>query len=849
MPKLLTSLFAEESIMRLHASHQKPMRYVAGFLLLLALSLIVAWLVPAPAEMRGIASYLPLHTFLETIAIIISMLIFAVGWNAHNHTVSGNIVLLAALFFGVGLLDFSHVLSFKGMPDFVTPSDPEKAINFWLAARTFAVLAIFLIVAIPWQSAISNRMRHVMLASVICVTALIYWILLFHPDLPPRTFIQGKGLTAFKIAAEYILISVSVITAIMLWIRMRKPQPYYASMLFGATSIMAMSEFFFTLYASVSDVFNLLGHVYKVVAYLFLYRAIFVETIDLPYQKLHEAQQSLALSVNASNIGLWDWDIPNNQVYFSPEWKSQLGYKDDELSNTFETWASLIHPEDRDATLQYLQNFLHTSQTNYENEFRLRHRDNTYRTILARGEVRFDSEGKPIRLLGSHIDITDRKVAEEEIHNLAFFDPLTKLPNRRLFLDRFQLALLISARSKKYGAVMFLDLDHFKVINDTLGHSLGDYLLTEVAKRIKNCLREEDTVARLGGDEFVILIEEIDTNAEVSSKRVAQIAEKIHDILSDPYQISEYKNQTTVSIGVALYCGTDKSVDDILKFADMAMYKSKESGRNTIRFFDPAMQQSIETHAALEADLRVAVSEKQFSLHYQIQVDNHKRPIGAEALLRWQHPTRGMVAPAEFIPIAEDTSLILEIGLWVIDTACQQLAAWSQNEQSRHLSLAVNVSALQFKMQDFVLNVNAIIQKRRINPSLLKLELTESAVLSDVNEVIAKMHALKELGIKLSMDDFGTGYSSLSYLTRLPLNQLKIDQSFVRDIRVDHYDSIMVQTIIDMAKNFHLDVIAEGVETEEQFRFLEDNKCFAYQGYYFGKPAPIAEFDAALLKK
>jgi diguanylate cyclase (GGDEF)-like protein/PAS domain S-box-containing protein len=848
MSLLKFNLLAVNGILRLHPSHQNPMRRVSFILLLLALGFFISWLMPAPTELKGIASYLPLHNFLEIISIIISVLIFAVGWNGNSRTMYSNIVLLAAVFFGVALLDFSHVISFKWMPDFVTPSDPEKAINFWLAARTFAAIALLAAVIIPWRASHMVNKRYAILGAVITITIGIYWIFLFHPEAIPRTFIQGLGLTAFKVNAEYALITINSLTALLLWRRMSKPQPYYAAMIFGAVSCMAMSEFFFTLYADVTDIYNLLGHIYKVAAYLFLYRAIFVETIELPFQRLHEAQQQLTLSINASNIGLWDWDIINNQVYFSPEWKSQLGYKDDELENSFATWESLMHPDDHTKVMQSLRDFLKSSKSNYHNEFRLRHKDNSYRWILAQGELRFDHNGKPIQLLGSHVDYTERKNAEAEIHNLAYFDPLTKLPNRRLFLNRFQLALLNSARSNKYGTVMFLDLDNFKTVNDTLGHSLGDFLLAEVAKRITGCVREEDTVARLGGDEFVVLIEGIDKSAEVTSKKVAQIAEKIHDLLADPYQISQYKNQTTASIGVALFRGTEKSADDILKFADMAMYKAKDSGRNAIRFFDPAMQLAIEAHTALEADLRLALLNMQLTVHYQIQADNHHQPVGVEALLRWQHPVRGMVSPAQFIPIAEETLLIIDIGLWVLKTAALQLLTWSKQEHTRHLSIAVNVSALQFKVPDFVNHVDALIKKFGINPALLKLELTESTVLGDVDDVIAKMHALKALGIKLSMDDFGTGYSSLSYLTRLPLNQLKIDQSFVREINIDHYDSVMVQTIIDMAKNFHLEVIAEGVETEEQFRFLEENDCLTYQGYYFGKPLPITELDIILNK-
>ena len=458
-----------------------------------------------------------------------------------------------------------------------------------------------------------------------------------------------------------------------------------------------------------------------------------------------------------------------------------------------------------------------------------------------------NERGETTEYVGIFSDITDRKRAEDEILNLAFYDPLTGLPNRRLLLDRFHQALSVSARSGHCGAILFLDMDRFKAINDSLGHAHGDQLLVEVAQRIRVCVREVDTVARLGGDEFVVLLEDVGANAEDSTQQAALIAEKIRLALNRPYQLGGREFHSSPSIGVCLYWGEQESVDDLLKHADMAMHQAKDSGRNTVRFFDPQMQQAVETRAALETDLRNAVPNRELRLHYQIQVDNDHRALGAEALLRWVHPVRGMVFPNQFIPIAEESSLILDIGNWVLDAACQQLARWGENENTRDLTLAVNVSAEQFRLHDFVEQVAAKLLAHRIEPSRLKFELTESMVLNDVADVVKKMHALKALGVSLSMDDFGTGYSSLSYLKQLPLDQLKIDQSFVRDIAVDLNDEVMVQTIIGMAQNFRLNVIAEGVETEAQLAFLRLHGCMAYQGYLFSKPVPIGEFEALLV--
>ncbi len=459
-----------------------------------------------------------------------------------------------------------------------------------------------------------------------------------------------------------------------------------------------------------------------------------------------------------------------------------------------------------------------------------------------------NEQGQTTEYVAIFSDITERKQAEEEIRHLAFYDALTRLPNRRLLLDRFRLALSLSARSHHYGAVLFLDMDKFKTLNDTLGHDYGDLMLIEVARRLQSCVREVDTVARLGGDEFVVLLEEVDESAEQASQKIALIAEKIRAALAAPYQIKNHEHHSSPSIGVCLYRGNNESVDILLKHADLAMYQAKDSGRNAVRFFDPAMQQAVQARASLETDLRYAIPGEQLRLYYQIQLDNDHRPLGAEALVRWIHPKRGMVSPAQFIPIAEESSLILDVGRWVLETACKQLALWGKREQTRNLILAVNVSAQQFRKRDFVDTVAAMIRTYQVNPAYLKLELTESVVLDDVADVVSKMHALKALGIKLSLDDFGTGYSSLSYLKQLPLDQLKIDQSFVRDIATDLNDAVMVQTIIGMAKNFRLNVIAEGVETEAQLEFLKQNGCMAYQGYLFGKPVSIGEFEELLGK-
>ena len=468
-----------------------------------------------------------------------------------------------------------------------------------------------------------------------------------------------------------------------------------------------------------------------------------------------------------------------------------------------------------------------------------------YPKLLTINTIRDDS-GEVARHVALFSDISEKKKSEEMIWRQANFDMLTGLPNRRLLMDRLASALSLSTRNANYGALLFIDMDKFKMLNDTLGHDYGDLLLVEVAARARSCVREIDTVARFGGDEFVILIEDVDVKAEVASHKISQVAEKIREALAQPYHLKGIEYHSSPSIGVSLYLGDEHTVDEVMKHSDLAMYQAKDSGRNAVRFFDPEIQRSVENRVIIEADLRRAVTEHQLCLYYQIQVDNHHRPLGAEALVRWMHPVRGMVSPAQFIPVAEESSLIIEIGHWVLITACQQLAAWAKDEITMHLKLAVNVSAKQFRQHDFVAQVASALREYGVEPDSLKLELTESVVLTDVTDVVEKMHALKALGVRLSLDDFGTGYSSLAYLKNLPLDQIKIDQSFVRDITTDQNDAVMVKTIIDLAHNFRLNVIAEGVETESQLDFLKKNNCMSYQGYLFSRPVPIAQFDALL---
>lgn len=465
---------------------------------------------------------------------------------------------------------------------------------------------------------------------------------------------------------------------------------------------------------------------------------------------------------------------------------------------------------------------------------------------LTISEVR-DGNGLLTHYVSTFSDISNLKLAESEIHNLAFYDPLTGLPNRRLLLNRLHKAQMAGSRSGEHGALLIIDLDNFKTLNDTRGHDVGDHLLQEVAARLKHCVRESDTAARQGGDEFAVMLTDLGHDAAFAGVYAECVAEKIRNSLGQPYALpAGVECFHTASIGVSLFQGQDKTIEALLKQADIALYKAKDAGRNAIRFFDAAMQTALEQRARLENGLRQALQRNEFHFLIQPQVDSQRRVTGAELLLRWHPQGEAPVPPAEFIPLAEETGLIVPIGQWVLEQACACLRKWQADPLLRHLDLAVNVSPRQFRQSDFVEQVTQTLARHSAPPTRLKLELTESLLLDAVDDVVAKMNALQRQGIHFSLDDFGTGYASLSYLKRFPFAQLKVDRSFVRDIASDPDDAAIVRTIIAMGSTLRLNVVAEGVEQNEQFGYLTEHGCATFQGYLFGRPMPLAEFEQCL---
>ena len=513
------------------------------------------------------------------------------------------------------------------------------------------------------------------------------------------------------------------------------------------------------------------------------------------------------------------------------------GYTQEEVPDT-NTWWQRAYPDatEREAIRQRLLATLHQGIIPLA-EYTIRCADGKYKPVEISG---FFVEGG--RLITMQ-DLSERKAAEEEINQLAYYDPLTRLPNRRLLMDRLQQALAASARHHRSGALLMLDLDNFKTVNETRGHDRGDALLLQVAHRLRSCVHEDDTVARQGGDEFVVVLEDLGDGPEEAAARAEDVGQRILGMLREPYQIDGDAHHSSLSMGVTIYSGTRETVDELLKRADLALYQAKNAGRDTLRFYDPQMQAVVSARATLELDMRVGLAQGQFELYYQPQID-HGRIIGAEALLRWRHPRDGFISPAHFIPLAEETGLILPLGEWVLQAACRRLAAWAQQPDLATLSLAVNVSPRQFHQTGFVAQVLAALAGAGADGHQLKLEMTEGLLLQDVEDTIDKMGQLRGYGVGFSLDDFGTGYSSLSYLKRLPLDQLKIDQSFVRDVLTDPNDAAIARTVVALGTSLGLRVIAEGVETEAQREFLERHHCHAWQGYLLSPPVAVAEFEA-----
>jgi diguanylate cyclase (GGDEF)-like protein/PAS domain S-box-containing protein len=562
-------------------------------------------------------------------------------------------------------------------------------------------------------------------------------------------------------------------------------------------------------------------------------------------EALRESEERYALAARGANDGLWDWNLLDNVIYFSPRWKSMLGYQENEIGNSPEEWLGRIHVADRERVKDEIGAHQRGLTPHFESESRVQHKDGSFRWMLSRGLAIHNTSGKVSRMAGSQTDITAGKVA----------DVLTGLPNRLLFVDRLVRLIEHTKRHKDYlFAVLFLDLDGFKMINDSLGHIIGDQLLVGVANRLEKCLRVSDTVtriedlytlARLGGDEFTILLDQVkDTND------ATLVAERIMKAIAAPFNLDGKKLFTSVSIGIALSNIGYNKPEDLLRDADTAMYRAKTLGKGRYEVFDLNMRASVIARLQLETDLRTAMERQEFQNFYQpiVSLDSG-RITGFEALLRWQHPSRGLLHPPDFIPVAEEIGMIREIGWWNLQKACQQISTWNAcRNGGLPLTMSVNISVKQFVQPNLALEIGKLLRETGLPPDTLKLEITESTVMADPSAAVEMLLQIKSLGVQLSIDDFGTGYSSLSYLHRLPLDTLKIDRSFTKSIGLEGDSMEIVRTILPMANSLRLNVIAEGVETAEQLAILRKLRCEYAQGYYFSKPVTADEAGALLEK-
>ena len=567
--------------------------------------------------------------------------------------------------------------------------------------------------------------------------------------------------------------------------------------------------------------------------------ALYKHSMD---KKLRESEERYDLAVRGANDGLWDWKLKSNEIYYSPRWKAMLGFSEDEIGNNPEEWLKRIHPDDMNRVRENLFLHIEGNTSHFESEYRIQHANGSYMWVLSRGLAVRDAEGEAYRMAGSQTDITARKLAEEQLAYGALHDVLTGLPNRALFMDRLEHRLELTKRHPdQLFAVMFIDLDRFKVVNDSLGHAVGDQLLIATAQRLQQCVRPEDTVSRLGGDEFAILLTEVGNASDA-----IRVAERIEGRLVSTTMLDSVQRSTTASIGITLFNTNNTKPEDYLRDADTAMYRAKALGGHRHQLFDTAMYANAVALLEMEGELRHAVKRQEWLVEYQpiISLASGKA-AGVEALIRWLHPSGRVIRPFEFISVAEDTGLIIPMGEFVLRTACLQTKAWRDAGLSR-LWVSVNLSGRQFQDHDLVQKIEQTLLETGLPSDGLRLEVTESIAMRDLTYSIKVLKELNKLGVHVSLDDFGNGYSSLSYLKQFPLKVLKIDRSFIQDILLNKNSEAIATAIIFMARSLNLEVVAEGVETEQQLSFLKSKFCDEVQGFLFSKPLPAMELTGFL---
>ncbi|MFC3853606.1 EAL domain-containing protein [Salinispirillum marinum] len=825
---------------------------VLWFLLVLSLFTFVPGLLNMSAPSVSVNAYLPLHTALEFAAISIAIIIFTVGWAHTQVEPTFRMVVLAAAFFAVAWLDFSHTLSYPGMPDYFTANSLEKAINFWLAARFVLAIALLLIVLPVSERAMMRRVFYAATAVVVLyITGMHLWFLAFAESVP-RTFIPGTGLTAFKIGAEYTVIGLHLLTALLVVLRYRLLQGFQPALLLGAVVQLSLSEFFFTLYGNPYDLYNLAGHILKVTGYGFLFRSFFFEAVTEPYRRLLQARRTLLDTLADQHLSaiafhtreaIMITDAQRKIIRVNPAFTDITGYAEsDVIGQNPKILSSGRHDDEfYRAMWQCIK-----EQGTWSGDIWNKRKSGEIYAEHAVINAVYDPSGNISHYIASFSDVTEQLNAQEQAHRLAYFDSLTGLANRRLIIEHIRAAQAAGERTGAYSALLFMDLDYFKRLNDTLGHSKGDLLLQQFASRLQNYLRASDTLARPGGDEFILLARNLNQDKQQAAIQVEILGNKILNTVREPFELSGQTYSITVSIGVMLFARDRLSVDELFASADLAMYQSKELGRNQLYFFEPEMQARLNERTAIEQDLNEALEQNAgLRVYYQPKVDLHGTVRGYEALVRWQHPKRGFLNPGDFVALAESTGQIIHLGRWVAQEVFR-LQADNKRAGMQMVPIAINVSPREFLEQDYLNWLEEQLKLFDIEPQWIELEITESAVQGNFALVRERLYVLHNMGFRLAMDDFGTGYSSLSYLQQLPLDVLKIDQSFVAHMVDQATDRAIITAILAMAKAMNMVVVAEGVETAAQFTALADQGCDLFQGYYWSKPLPWSEHSSGV---